>query len=387
MDNYSIYEPRDIEIPDIGEIGIDDTVFDTYQQLPELPQFPIETPSEQTPTEIPSEDTRSLYQLIQDENLPMKITSGYRKNSITKSGHKSNHSKLNDLGFPMAYDVQPTFGKSDEDFARLKEILYQNPAFMKWITDQKMGILSEVSPSARKRFGATGKNLHIGQDPGALRQMQQDLVQYAAKGTKFKELYKSYLFNWDTPDFQVPELELPEQQYLSDILDMYNPNESDDNMQNDIDHIFGQTSNKFEEFAGVMIPIFEKALKDNNIETTKDNLYNLVRQAALESNYGLSPRGKNKFNLSGIKWFKGCPYDKTKWEDGEDYVDFPNLEAYADYKVKLLNDKYQAFGASSTTDFVNRLHGQNPSKANYSASKQNYLTSLNNMKSLNKYLS
>jgi len=26
-----------------------------------------------------------------------------------------------------------------------------------------------------------------------------------------------------------------------------------------------------------MIPIFEKALKDNNIETTKDNLYNLVR--------------------------------------------------------------------------------------------------------------
>jgi len=25
-----------------------------------------------------------------------------------------------------------------------------------------MGILSEVSPSARKRFGATGKNLHIG---------------------------------------------------------------------------------------------------------------------------------------------------------------------------------------------------------------------------------
>jgi len=54
----------------------------------------------------------------------MKITSGYRKNSITKSGHKSNHSKLNDLGFPMAYDVQPTFGKSDEDFARLKEILY-----------------------------------------------------------------------------------------------------------------------------------------------------------------------------------------------------------------------------------------------------------------------
>jgi len=31
MDNYSIYEPRDIEIPDIGEIGIDDTVFDTYQ--------------------------------------------------------------------------------------------------------------------------------------------------------------------------------------------------------------------------------------------------------------------------------------------------------------------------------------------------------------------
>lgn len=48
-----------------------------------------------------------------------------------------------------------------------------------------------------------------------------------------------------------------------------------------------------------MTPIFKEALEENGLPTT--NLNNLVRQAALESNYGLDPRGERGFNLSGIK--------------------------------------------------------------------------------------
>ena len=67
----------------------------------------------------------------------------------------------------------------------------------------------------------------------------------------------------------------------------------------DYSHKFGSTGNKFEEFASVMTPIFKEALEENGLPTT--NLNNLVRQAALESNYGLDPRGERGFNLSGIK--------------------------------------------------------------------------------------
>lgn len=67
----------------------------------------------------------------------------------------------------------------------------------------------------------------------------------------------------------------------------------------DYTHKFGSTDNKFEEFASTMTPIFREALEENGLPTT--NLNNLVRQAALESNYGLDPRGERGFNLSGIK--------------------------------------------------------------------------------------
>ena len=53
---------------------------------------------------------------------------------------------------------------------------------------------------------------------------------------------------------------------------------------------------------------------------------------------------------------------------------------------RLLNNKYDVFNAKNTTDFVDRLHGNNPSKASYSASKDKYLSALNNMKTLNQYL-
>lgn len=155
----------------------------------------------------------------------------------------------------------------------------------------------------------------------------------------------------------------------------------------DYSHKFGSTENKFEEFASVMTPIFKEALEENGLPTT--NLNNLVRQAALESNYGLDPRGERGFNLSGIKHPGDSiapKYKKSRYKDGFDYIDFDNLKDYANYKVKVLNDRYKALDAKDTNDFIDRLHGNNSGKYNYSADKDSYRRNLNGTLSLNKYL-
>lgn len=116
---------------------------------------------------------------------------------------------------------------------------------------------------------------------------------------------------------------------------------------------------------------------------------NLVRQAALESNYGLDPRGERGFNLSGIKHPGDSiapKYKKSRYKDGFDYIDFDNLKDYANYKVKVLNDRYKALDAKDTNDFIDRLHGNNSGGYNYSADKDSYRRNLNGTLSLNKYL-
>ena len=155
----------------------------------------------------------------------------------------------------------------------------------------------------------------------------------------------------------------------------------------DYSHKFGSTGNKFEEFASVMTPIFKEALEENGLPIT--NLNNLVRQAALESNYGLDPRGERGFNLSGIKHPGDSiapKYKKSRYKDGFDYIDFDDLKSYANYKVKVLNDRYKALDAKDTNDFIDRLHGNNSGKYNYSADKDSYRRNLNGTLSLNKYL-
>lgn len=155
----------------------------------------------------------------------------------------------------------------------------------------------------------------------------------------------------------------------------------------DYSHKFGSTGNKFEEFASVMTPIFKEALEENGLPTT--NLNNLVRQAALESNYGLDPRGERGFNLSGIKHPGDSiapKYKKSRYKDGFDYIDFDDLKSYANYKVKVLNDRYKALDAKDTNDFIDRLHGNNSGGHNYSADKDSYRRNLNGTLSLNKYL-
>ena len=110
-------------------------------------------------------------ELVEQENLPLIITSGYRKGSKTKQGKSSNHSRLDSKGNPLAYDIQPFFNgkvdKSEEGFNKLLTILYNNPRVVRWLEYNNKGILEEITPSVMKRTGATGPHLHIGPDTWA----------------------------------------------------------------------------------------------------------------------------------------------------------------------------------------------------------------------------
>lgn len=161
----------------------------------------------------------------------------------------------------------------------------------------------------------------------------------------------------------------------------------DINQQDQLDIYHTFNTKNFDEFVNVMYPIFERALTSQGFGL--EHIQNLLRQAGLESTYGTEPRGAKKFNLGGIKWVNNPSsrtynYNHSTGPDGLEYVDFDSLQDYANYKVWLLNDTYKAFDAKDTNDFIERLHGKNPSKKHYSANKAAYTGNLNGMKSLDK---
>ena len=114
----------------------------------------------------------SLQELIDQEDLPIKITSGYRANSKTKSGNTSHHSRKDSYGNPMAYDIVPMFnGKvntTQQGFELLSSSIINNPVAVQWFKDHNFGLLDETSKEMMQRTGATGKHFHIGPDKIAI---------------------------------------------------------------------------------------------------------------------------------------------------------------------------------------------------------------------------
>lgn len=210
-----------------------------------------------------------------------------------------------------------------------------------------------------------------------IQNIKKDATLYAQLGLKLPGFQNSIQV---TDNERKPNLSYPVNTEYGDYI----PNSNYPNL--DYYHKFGQTDNKFKELAEILKPIFVQVLKEKNLPLTQVD--NLVRQAALESQYGLDPRGSRGFNLGGIKWNNNqTDREWTKHKDGEKYIDFENLYDYAQYKVDLLNSRYNALTATSTNDFVDRLHGNNDTNSNYSQGKDNYIRTLNRTTSLNKYLS
>lgn len=137
----------------------------------------------------------SFKELIEKENLPIKINSGYRgKGSLrggkTAQGRRSNHNRLDEHGNPMAYDISPKAGYTFED---LRQILYKNPTVVNWFNQRGWGILEEMQDGKRGFYdtegkfhytGATGPHFHIGPDSYGVRNYQAKIAK-GQQGLKF----------------------------------------------------------------------------------------------------------------------------------------------------------------------------------------------------------
>lgn len=116
----------------------------------------------------------SLIDLLEQEGFKFKVTSGFRPNSKTAQGKRSNHS-LGNKNNPGAYDIVPLEGTFDEFESRI----YSNPRVLAWLDKNGWGSLKENAVRNGQRgflrtdgtfanTNATGNHFHFGPDSRAL---------------------------------------------------------------------------------------------------------------------------------------------------------------------------------------------------------------------------
>lgn len=220
LDNFTIYKPVEVENTELKLPLLDDPldISDWATRITDsgTPVVQDNTPhayrSNKTSYSTPvSADTSSanltFEELIEQEKLPAKITSSFRKNAKTKQGHISYHSQTDEKGNSKAYDIVPING----DFEDLLNKIYSNPRIVGWVQSKGYGILEEITPDIMKRTGATGKHLHIGPDQIAL-EMFNKRIKRAQQGTKIEAPYTTYE-NVEIPqeeiDIKLPLLDEP----------------------------------------------------------------------------------------------------------------------------------------------------------------------------------
>ena len=100
-----------------------------------------------------------LVELMRDEGISFRITSGSRPGSKTSNGSMSHHSSGN------ALDITPIQGQSWDD---LINQMRKSKRFVSYMREHKLGILDERSKKMQARTGATGAHFHIGPDLNAI---------------------------------------------------------------------------------------------------------------------------------------------------------------------------------------------------------------------------
>lgn len=136
-------------------------------------------------------------------------------------------------------------------------------------------------------------------------------------------------------------------------------------------------------FARVMSSIYSHEMRKRGMPL--HNIDNLVKQDALESNYGISTRG-NGYNLGGVKVFNDKEKLGTLYKDGFYYRNFKDLGDYVNYKLNLLENDYGGVISAPAKEFIDRIHGNNPNKKVYSGNKKHYINSFKGMISLSSAL-
>lgn len=98
---------------------------------------------------------QELIDLMKDEGISFRITSGHRPGAKTKSGKLSHHDTGN------ALDITPASGQTWDDLiAQMKK----SSRFIEYMKSHGFGILDERGDAMQKRTGATGAHFHIGPD-------------------------------------------------------------------------------------------------------------------------------------------------------------------------------------------------------------------------------
>lgn len=166
--------------------------------------FKVNNPVGETSIVSTNQDNVSFEELLKQENLPVKITSGYRdsggfRGGKTASGKRSNHNRKDEWGNSMAYDIVPLNG----NFEDLLNQIYSNPRIVNWLKSKGYGILEENTPEVMKKTGATGKHLHIGPDSSALAMTQRRLAAKGEKGLKFP------FVAFEATEIETPTVKLP----------------------------------------------------------------------------------------------------------------------------------------------------------------------------------
>lgn len=139
--------------------------------------------------QIPDTDM-SVNDFLKSQGIHFKLSSGYRPGAVTNTGHKSNHSKKDAQGNPLAIDIIPEAGYTFKDLA---SEIYGNQKVINFLKSKGYGIIEEVSPSEQKKYGASGANWHIGPDQAALINFN-NRIRSAEDGMKFddSDLYTEY---------------------------------------------------------------------------------------------------------------------------------------------------------------------------------------------------
>ena len=99
-----------------------------------------------------------LFNIMADEGISFKVTSGKRPGAKTKSGNVSHHENGN------AADIVPI----DGDYSSLFNKIKNSPKTIKYMQDNGFGILDESTREMQMITGATGPHVHIGKDKIAI---------------------------------------------------------------------------------------------------------------------------------------------------------------------------------------------------------------------------
>ena len=255
-----------------------------------------------------NKETISLPDLLKQEEVDFTITSSYRPNAVTKSGHKSNHSIEGG-----AYDIKPTNGKTFED---LKNEIYSNPTIVQWMNDHGWGIIEETTPEVMAKTGATGKHWHFGPDSMGVENFKKRLEEYnkvqkGESGLKFEDTLSEY--NPEPPKLNTKNLLMFKDLLYSDDLsdddyDQIFRDNSDENTKTVFPHIFTPTpktnkSYSSSNYSGSIPTLIHQMIKD------KEKADILTKIAYNESGFNINAKNP-KSSASGLFQFTNATKER-----------------------------------------------------------------------------